>query len=424
MRLFLSYSLTFLMLISFQLKAQNRNELERKRSNTLKDIAETEKILNSIKHNKLESVEKLNLLNKKILLRNTLIQNLSAEISAVDNKITELEKETESLTSDVKNIKGEYARMVSVAWLNRGTTNRLMFILASKDFNQAYKRIKYLQQYSEYRQKQIAVIKGIQNTLNSQIVELENSKKEKVVLLSTQEKENKLLQLELQEKTNLVNALKAKEGNLLKRLKEQNVLATRLQTEIENIIKAEIKAKAAAAAAAAERKARKREIASKNGSVKSSSSSVTVAPVSHDDNIISSNFRDNKGRLPWPTERGVITKGFGEYHHPVYKEVKQMSNGIDITTVPGADVRSVFEGQVTSIIFIKGSNYAVLINHGNFYTVYQNLVDIRVKKGDKVRMKQVIGKVFTDANSNSTVLHMEIWEERRILDPEVWLSHN
>jgi septal ring factor EnvC (AmiA/AmiB activator) len=419
-------SLVLLLLFVFfemeGISSQNRVELERKRNNILKEITETENILNTIKQSKTESVEKLNLLDKKINLRNSLISNLSYEVIDVDKKINELDKVAESLTLDIKNIKAEYARMIYLAYLNRGQNNKLMFILASKDFNQAYKRISYLKQYSEYRQKQIAIINSFQRSLNYQISELEHKKKEKVSLLKSKESENEILKSEVNEKNILINSLKSKENNLEKKLRKQNELAEQLESEIEKAIKAELKAKAEAAAKAlalAEKKNEKR--INKKAVIPTIDSN--IADISHEDELLSSNFRDNKGKLPWPIERGVISRGFGEYQDPVYKNVKHPSNGIDISTIAGAEARSVFDGEISSIFTFPGMNYIVLINHGKFFTLYQNLISVNVKKGDKVKTKQNIGKVFTDDNLKSTILHLEIWEEMKKLDPEIWLAH-
>jgi murein hydrolase activator len=428
---------------SITMNAQNRAELEKRRNNTLKEISETENIISTIKQSKTESIERLNLLNKKISLRNKLIGNLTNEITEAESKVGELGKQTESLSEDIRNIKIEYGRMIYLAYLNRGENNQLMFILASKDFNQAYKRVKYLKQYSDFRQKQIAIINGFQKSLGDQIVELQAKKLEMVTLLKSKETENANLKSEMDEKTKLVSSLKTKEHSLRKKLQVQNEMAVQLQDEIERIIKAEIKAKAdaaaarVAAAAAAMAKAKAKAIAVKapkankaNKTVGAKSvATVTPAPVnspvySDDEGKLTSNFRENKGKFIWPTERGVITRPFGEYRDPVYKELKHPNNGVDISTVPGSEARSVFNGEVSGIYNFAGTNYMVLINHGKYFTLYQNLVHVSVKRGDIVHTKQSIGKIFTDESSQSTVLHIEFWEGMNKLDPEIWLSRN
>ena len=382
----------------FSIFCQSRTELEKKRNSLLKEISETENILGTVRQSRSESLEKLSLIDKKINLRNSLIVNLSSEITNVDKMITELERTTQSLNVDIKNIKEEYARMIYLSYLNRSHSNEFMFILSSSSLNQAYKRIKYLQQYFDYRKKQIAVINGVQSSLNNQISELESKRQEKVKLLSSQEKENKTLILELDEKTQTVKVLKLKEKELSRKLKTKSQKAERLSKEIDRIIKAEILAR--------------------------SNAEKTTKKVYNEDKALSNNFRDNMGKLPWPTDHGVITRGFGKYHDPIYKNVEIESLGIDISTVANSEVHAIFDGEVTDRFSISGFNYAVIINHGKFYTVYQNLVDVRVKKGDKVKLKQVIGKVATDADSKSSVLHVQIWEQLKPVNPEIWLSKN
>lgn len=399
------YSILILLILYVSLaEAQNRAELERRRNHTLKEIEETENILGTVNQSKTESIEKLNLLDKKINLRNTLIVNLSTEVNEVDKKIFELEKTTESLGANIKEIKQEYGRMIYLSYLNREQSNKLMFLLSSNSMNQAYKRLKYLQQYSEYRKKQIAVISGFQATLNGQIRELENTKLEKSKLLNTQERENKVLKMELDEKSKTVSILKSKETELKRKLKEKSKLADKLAADINKIIEAEIRAKAEKKAKAAIEKTSKREIV--------------------EDNILTGSFQDNRGKLPWPTDRGVVTRGFGKYRHPVYSNVDLENLGIDISTVSNSPVYAVLDGQVLNVAFIKGSNYVVIINHGRFYTVYQNLSSVSVREGSKVKGRQVIGKVYTDNDSKSATLHFQVWDEMRRLDPEIWLSQH
>lgn len=387
-----------LLVLSVSICGQNRKELERKRTVLLEEISETEDILNSVKQNRTESLEKLNLLDKKISLRNSLISNLNSEVISVDVKISELEKTTQSLNADIKNIKAEYARMIYLAYLNRSSSNELMFILSASSISQAYMRVKYLQQYSDYRKKQIAVINGVQTSLNNQIIELGVVRSDKIRLLEHQEKENVTLKAEMDEKSKTVKVLKLKEKELDKKLKAQSQKAERLSQEIDRIIKA--------------------EIASRSKSEK------ITKKIMVEDNSLSNNFRENMGKLPWPIDRGVITKGFGRYRDPVYKNVEIDNKGIDISAVANSEVHAIFDGEVSDKLYIPGFNYAVIINHGKFYTVYQNLVEVNVSKRDKVKTHQIIGKVATDSDSKSSVLHVQIWEQRKPLNPELWLLKN
>ncbi len=343
-------------------------------------------------------LEKLDILNKMISLRNSEIDNLMLEIDSADKRIRELEKNTDAMSGDIDAIKKEYAHMILLAYLNRNKYNQMMFLLSSRDFNQAYKRLLYLKQYSENRKRQVDVIVGMQKELAVQRIILEQEKEGKLKLAERNKEESLKLQNEVSEKERTVNKLKAREKDLVKRLNNKNRIAQRLQLEIENIVKAEIN--------------RRNRTSAKDRN--------TALNVNED--VLGSSFNDNKGKLPWPLENGIITSGFGEHPHPVYKGVVLRNNGIDISTREGSEVKSIFSGEVKAVIYILGSNYTVIIRHGNFLSVYQNLVDIKVKNGDKVSTKQVLGKVFTDENSKSTVLHVEIWDELKKLNPEIWLT--
>ncbi len=377
--------------------SQSRGELEKRRNTTLHEIAETENLLEKIKNNKTESLEKYNLINRRIVLRNKLIESLNFDLIEVDNKLNDLERVTSLLSKDIATIKNEYAKMIYLSYLNRGELNGLIYILASKDVSQAYKRLVYLKQYSGYRKNQISIIKGVQNTLNGEITELESTKTEKFKLIGAKERENSNLKFELEEKSKSVALLKKQEGELSKMLKEKNRIAEKLKLEIENVIQSEIKSRAHA----------KKEVAIK---------------MINSDAVLSNNFRDNKGKLPWPTDNGVVSNSYGVHPHPIYKGVKITNNGIDISTNADSEVHAIFDGEVSMVKFILGANYFVLVRHGNFISVYLNVVDIKVKIGDKVKVNQSIGKVYTDRDSKSSILHVEIWEELNKLDPEIWLK--
>lgn len=388
----------FLVISVCILRAQSKSDLEKHRNAILRDIEETQNILETTKQSKSESLEKLDILNKMISLRNSEIDNLMLEIDSADKRIRELEKNTDAMSGDIDAIKKEYAHMILLAYLNRNKYNQMMFLLSSRDFNQAYKRLLYLRQYSENRKRQVDLIEGMQKELAVQRIILEQEKEGKLKLAERNKEESLKLQNEVSEKERTVNKLKAREKDLVKRLNNKNRIAQRLQLEIENIVKAEIN--------------RRNRTSAKDRN--------TALNVNED--VLGSSFNDNKGKLPWPLENGIITSGFGEHPHPVYKGVVLRNNGIDISTREGSEVKSIFSGEVKAVIYILGSNYTVIIRHGNFLSVYQNLVDIKVKNGDKVSTKQVLGKVFTDENSKSTVLHVEIWDELKKLNPEIWLT--
>ena len=379
--------------------SQSRADLEKQRSKALKEIEETQTILDGVKKKKSESLDALTLLDNKILLRNNVINNLTKDINNVSDNIKDIEGQIDLLSGDINKLKSDYAQMIYQAYINHYDNNYLMYVLASKDFNQAYQRIKYVQQFSEYRKRQVEAISSTQSNLNKELFELEKQKKDKLALLSNQQQENKALKNELNEKSTLVNSLKSRESELIRNLKEKNRAMEKLRLEIEKLIKAEMAAK-------------------------SNTNANSKSRLTPEDLIVSTNFKDNKGKLPWPTERGIVTGFYGERQHSVYKGVKIINNGIDISTVEGSMARAIFDGEVRYVLPILGANYTVIVRHGNYFTLYKNLINVRVKVGEKIKAKQVIGQVFTDSETNNTLLHIEIWDEQQTVNPEQWLTKN
>lgn len=391
-------------LISASSYAQSKKDLEKKRQQNQKDIEYTNKLLNETKKNAESSYNNLLILNKKITLRQDIINGITAEIRLLDSKIDDNRLVINSLEADMKKLKEQYAKMIIHAYKHRNSFDNLMFILAADNFNQAYKRLKYLQQYAEYRKKQADLIAQTQEVLKSKISELEVKKSEKENLLKSKQAENIMLSLEKSEQDKIVTSLKNKESELKKQLAEQYELSKKLQKEIERIIAEE-------ARKAAER------AKTKTTTKANATSSFDLTP---EEKLISDKFDSNKGLLPWPTERGIITGLFGEHPHPVLSNITIQNNGIDISTTAGAEARAIFDGEVSKVVTIPGANKAVLVRHGNFFTLYSNLSEVSVKSGDHVTTKQTIGKIETE--NNKTTLHFEIWQESNKMNPATWLT--
>jgi murein DD-endopeptidase MepM/ murein hydrolase activator NlpD len=279
-----------------------------------------------------------------------------------------------------------------------------MFVFSSKSFNQAYQRIKYFQQYSSYRQNQVRVIKENQEILARKVALLKKQKADKQNLKSQEEKEKKKLADEKNQQDTTVRQLSKKEKELLKKLRDNERAAKKLQAAIEKLIADEI------------RKAN--EAAKKSGTKPSTTNTFGLTP---SELKLSSSFAANKGGLPWPTERGVISATFGEHPHPVLKGIKTKNNGIDVTTSNGAVARAVFEGEVTSTMTLPNYHNVIIIRHGEFLTVYSNLGQLYVKKGDKVSTKQKLGVINQDDNGKTT-LHFELWKGKVLQNPEAWLA--
>lgn len=365
-----------------------------------KEIEYSTKLLEETKKSKKASLNQLVLLKKQIRDREKLLQNMQKQIKAVDETIKLDEEIITDLNTDLKKLRDEYARMVYFAYKNRNSYDKLMFVFAANDFNQAYKRLKYFQQYSEYRKMQSELIVKTREELESTVEQLEQNKQEKMKLLSSLTKEKDKLNREKTMKSKTVRNLSKKEKQLLSTIKQKEKASKKLQKEIEKIIAEEI-----------------RLAARKSGTKKTSSFSLTPAELK-----LSANFELNKHKLPWPLKRGVISENFGEHPHPVLKNVIVQNKGLDFLTDKGARARAVFDGEVTRVISIAGYNYVVMIRHGEFLTVYSNLVEVFVQKGDKVSTGQDIGEVHTDTKEMKTELHFEMWKGKTLLNPSNWLA--
>lgn len=406
------YLLILAVLFSFEAFSQKTKEkLQDDKKKLEQDIAYTNKLLSETKKNKQVSLNQLIILNNKINQREELISTINNELSDIESSIGKNTKETEKLNNNLLELKQEYAKMIIFAYKNRNAFTRLMFIFASSDFNQAYLRLKYLKQYTQYRKKQATQIVRTGQLLTSKISELINIKSGKTKLLTNQEKEKLTLNEEKKEKNSSVKKLQDKEKELVNTIKQKEKESKKLKQAIENIIAEEIKK-------AAEKS--KTTTTTTNTNTKTIvKSEITLTP---EEVVVSNSFVSNKGKLPWPSEKGIVTSTFGKHPHPILGGITIQNNGIDISTSNGAKARAVFEGKVTGVISIPGANKAVIVRHGEYLTVYSNLESVYVKTGDKVKIKQEIGLIYTDTDESKTELHFEIWNGKILTDPLGWLS--
>ncbi len=399
----LFYSYRWCLLVSvimllplFDVIAQSRQSLEEQRKQALNKIEETNRYLKETQQTQKESLEKLNLLNAQVIQFNRLINGINAEIAYTDRQIGETSAKIGQMSREIEKLKAEYAQLISHAYKNRGKYNKLVYVLSAKDFNEAYRRMKYFQQYSEYRKRQVTEITEKQTELHTVIEHLAERKAEKEKLLEEQRKESKRLEVVKTEQNKEVNNMKSQERQLRKQLADQQQKAQKLQNEIKKLIDAEVK---------------KRKGTSTN----------LYDKLTPEERLVSNNFKDNKGRLPWPVEKGIITGYFGVNPHPYFRDETVTNDGIVITTEGGASVRAVFDGEVTWVSGILGENMQVFVRHGSYITVYQDLVSISVKQGDKIKFKETIGKVYTEKGAKTAVFHFGIWEGTNKLNPELWL---
>lgn len=384
---------------------QSKKDLENKKKQLQAEIEKTNQLLNETKKNKKLSLNQLVMLNKKISVREELIATINGEISELNKQIVENNESIKGLQNDLAKLKSEYAKMIYYAYKNQDAYSRLVFIFAAKDFEQAFMRLKYLQQYSDYRHNQAEMILSTKKNLNEKVQSLEERKSDQRVLLSSQEVEKHNLTSEKTEKEQVFSELQQQESKLKKDLEKKKQDAQKLQQAIQRIIQKEL-----------EKAQKQAETENKPKPQK-----LVLTPESQQ---LSNSFASNKSKLPWPVVKGVISERFGTHPHPLMPNIDINNNGIDITTNNGSLTRAIFDGEVTGIANIPGAGQLVIIRHGDFLSVYANLKDVYVKSGEKIKTKQNIGSIIFDEDDSKTVLHFEIWKGQTKLDPEGWLYKN
>lgn len=378
------------------------DRLKKDQKELQKKIKLTEQLLESTKENKSNLSENLNLLDRKIQYRQDLLNNLDIQLSQLDAQIANLEIDILELEKQIQQHKEQYKLMIVQAYKMRSSHASLLFILSSESFNQANKRLEYLDQLKKYREDQIRKIQSAKEELEAKLAELKSKREEKEKLIGQKSNETKryVNDREYQKKT--IQELQGKEKQLKDELEKQRKKNRELQHAITAAINKEI---------LAERK--------KNNEKPPSESDTKEIQLSN------KGFEANKGRLPMPVKSGTVTRGFGRQPHPIYSTVYTNNDGIDITTVKGSTVRAVYGGEVSSIVVIGGAGKAVIIKHGNYRTIYSNLQETYVAAGDKVTARQEIGALLINPSGNS-VSHFEIRKVSgnnvSIINPTYWLN--
>ncbi|HUV01014.1 MAG TPA: peptidoglycan DD-metalloendopeptidase family protein [Bacteroidales bacterium] len=358
----------------------------------MEEIAFVDNLLKTTAKEKSESLSELKIIGNKLNLRENVIKGLQEEISLLMNRIDLNNLAIEMMENDLNILKEDYSRSIVNSYRLRKGGNELGYILSARDFNQGYKRIKYLQQIAEYRRKESEIITELKEQVETSKKKLLNDLSVMSDLKGKQEQQKSLLQVEQNRKQRIVRALSSKEKQLQKELEERKRIARRIENEIAKMIEEE----------------RRRS---------------TRTELTPEERLKSENFAENRGRLPWPVESGIITSKFGVQNHPVLKYVTENNPGIEITSSGQTNVRAVFSGEVARVVLIPGANIAVIIRHGKYFTVYQNIVNVKVKTGDKVETKQLLGNVFLDEeDGNKAILKFMIFEEKSKIDPELWIS--
>ena len=397
------YILIFFALGFGQLKAQQtskqQKELEAQRIRLKKEIKQINTILfknSKTRKNALTEVEDLQV---KLNVRSELIKVTNQQANLLTSKIRINEKNISVQRKELEDLKSEYANLIRKSYESKSLQNRLMFLFSSENFLQAYKRLRYLKQYTRYRRRQGKAISEKTKLLQELNQMLSNEKADKILLIEENRIVQKEIEKEKKEQNTLIKNLERKQKKLASQISKKEKQQRAIDREINRLIREAI-------------------AASNSRAGKKGKKTFQLTPEAK---LLADNFISNKGRLPWPLEKGIVVQGFGRQRHPVVKTTIIQSNGVVIATEPLAQVRAVFEGEVMSVIVIKGSNPSVLIRHGNFITLYTNLAKLYVKKGEKVNAKQAIGEVFTNQQTGKTQLQFGIFNNVKALNPKDWV---
>lgn len=375
------------------LHSQTKAELEDKRKKTLEEISYVDNLLKTTEKEKSESINAVKIIGKKVGLRESVIKNMGQEIKLISERIELNSLAIEMMEGDLIELKNDYARAVINSYKQQKGYPDIVYILSAKDFNQGYKRLKYLQQVTKFRRRESEIIIELKSQIETSKQKLQNDFYRVSDLKSKEEQQKELLQREQEKKQIMVKSLSNREKQLRIDLEEKKRIAKKIEVEIAKLIEEE----------------RKKSIKS---------------DITPEQKLIGDNFLENKGRLPWPVEKGIITSHFGVQQNPVLKYVTEKNIGIEITSSGKVAARSVFQGVVANVFTIRGANMTVIIRHGKYLSVYTNIVNVKVIKGDKVAAKEELGDVYSDPKDNFNCVLKFMICETDYQDPEAWITKN
>ena len=409
-------SLIFICMTSLLWSQESQQEkLEARKAQIQKEIRDNEKLLQSVKKKEKSAVNVVVIQSTKIKLKEKLINTTEKQTKLISNDMYVNQMQINKLKKELEELKEDYAKMIVKSYKSRSEESRAMFILSSENFLQAYKRAQYMKQYTGYRKMQGEEIKTKSEKLTVFNNKLDVQKTAKQKLIAENEKERLSLEKEKQEQQKLVNVLKKDKTKISREIGKKQQEYRTIDRQINKLIREAI--------AAANRKAAL-EKAKANPSAPVSKAAVSSSKIelTPEAKIIADNFRANRGRLPYPVEKGYVSLGYGNQTHPLFNTITVHNSGVEITTDRGATARAVFGGEVTSVIVLSPVNKAVMIQHGDYFTVYQNLSSVSVSKGDKVGIKQSIGTVRTNGETGKTIIKFLILQNTTYNNPEGWLS--
>ncbi len=382
-------------------QTEEQKSLEAKREKLQNEIRDINRLLFAEKKERGSVLDQMEALDKKITVRQQLIRVTNQQSNLLNRQINANIKNISKLRGDLKTLKDDYGLMIQKSYQNRSKQSRLMFLLSSEDFFQAFKRLQYMKQYTDYRRDQGEQIVVKTDDLGRLNKDLNEERKVKEVLIAQNRKAKNQLFKEIQSQKDLLAVIRKNESKYTSSIKKKEKESKKIDKQIDRLIRSAI--------AAANKKTGKKVI---------NTSKFMLTPEA---TIVAHNFTANKGKLIWPVEKGIKSQGFGVYRDPVYPGIKHESNGVIIATDEGAIARSIFEGEVIAILSVPGGNKGIQIKHGNFISTYYNLSVIYVKKGERVDIKTRLGKVYTNQSNGQTRLKFYLYEDTSKLNPEEWV---
>ena len=382
-------------LFSQSLFPQSKQDLEMQKQELTTEIKKIEKLINQSKNRKRDLLINAENLKFKINLQNDLISNINSQLNIIVNEIERNSKELSKLYDRQKKIKNEYAAMILKTYKHRSMLNKIMFIFSSKDFAQAYKRLQYYKQYARYKDKQIEEIRRNTILIDSTTDGLGKQKTAKQLLIDENQHIKDNLSIENLKQEKILFEIRTDEKRYVNQIKQKQKQTIEIDKQIQKIIDEAI--------------------------AKTKNKNLPEFKLSEEAKLISKKFAENKGKLPWPVDKGLVILKYGKQPHPIVKTTTIQSNGVRILTSDNQEVRSIFDGKVYSIIVSKNGSHAVLIQHGNFFSVYKNLSEIFIKKGDLIITKQALGKLSKNKSTGQTILNFSIFKDGSTENPSSWI---
>ena len=410
------FSILLALLLAVSACPQSVKDLQKQKKRALKKLETTSRMITETQKSKKATLNQVSLLQAEIRQRDRLIKTLDQEISAYNRQMASLKAESAAKQARIEAMKKEYANLVYYTRYKKNKYRQIMFVLSADRLDECVRRYRYVRQYSDYCRKMVDEIGQAKRDLDRKLEETEVARMERMQARSDKKKETETLNRRKSKQDQLVNDLKKKEKTLKAQLRKQQKEADRINGLIERKIAEEARKEAA-------RKAKAKAAVAKNASGGKKPAAASAAEtLTKEEKLIASNFAANQGRLPWPTAKGTVTGHFGVHPHPVLAHVTTNNKGIYIQCPKGTEARAVFNGEVSQRFATQPGNNVIIIRHGSYRTVYANLASVYVKVGDKVTTKQLIGKVNTDAEEGKTELYFQVWNEKTIQNPEIWLA--